>query len=51
MALADMSGVLIDETVDGVQFVVGDRSAALLDLHLRNSLKMIMKRNELKQAG
>lgn len=32
----------------GVQFVVGDRAAALLDHHLRDGLRTIMKRNEIK---
>ena len=49
MAAADIAGTVIEgERIDGVQFVVGDRAAALLDRHLRDGLTMIMKRNEIK---
>ena len=51
MCNSDISGTIIEgEKIDGVQFVVGDRAAALLDQHLRDGLKMIMKRNEFKAA-
>lgn len=50
-ASADVAGVMLDgETVDGVQFVVGDRKAALLDFHLRDSLQQIMRKSEFNNA-
>jgi hypothetical protein len=50
-ASADVTGTVLDgETVDGVQFVVGDRKAALLDYHLRDGLNKIMRSNEVKAA-
>ena len=45
----DMSGIRLEgDNVDGVQFVIGDRAAALLDKHLRDGLRLIMCRNEIK---
>ena len=48
MAAVDISGRIEGDKVDGVQFVVGDRAAALLDKHLRDGLRLIMSRNEIK---
>ena len=47
-AAADISGRIDGEKVDGIQFVLGDRAAALLDQHLRDGLRMIMNRNAIK---
>ena len=50
-ATTDVAGIVLEgEAVDGVQFVVGDRTAALLDHHLRDGLQMIMRNNEMKSA-
>ncbi len=48
-AQTDLFGVILTgDEVDGIQFVVGDRTAARMDMHLRDGLRMIMRRNELK---